>query len=209
MVKIKEMPFDEKCKHILDSQKLIETTALPIVKEDLGDKKVAELKSTWQKQSEKIPDGASDEEKYEVALHNWLRNYQSAYDLINDKLGKSGIEKLNNAYCKELERQMGGAGLYLYKLMRAMAPQTAFRTAGKQMAYQFQFVTSYSVPEFTGQRMIWDIPNCKFLDVEGCDAGCEVMCQKITPLLLEKQFKIRNTYERKEGKSCVATFTPI
>jgi hypothetical protein len=209
VVKIKEMPYDEKYKHVLDSQKLMETTALPIVKESLGDKKVAELKSTWQKQSEKIPDGASDEEKYEVAFRNNLRNYQSAYDLINDKLGKSGIEKFNNAYVKELERETGGAGLYLYKFMRAIAPQTAFRTAAKQLAYQFQFLTPYSVPELTGHRMIMDIPNCKFLEVEGCNAGCEVMCQKVTPLMLEKQFKIKTSYERKEGKSCFVTFAPM
>jgi hypothetical protein len=37
VVKIKEMPYDEKDKHILDSQKQLETIALPIVKEDLGD----------------------------------------------------------------------------------------------------------------------------------------------------------------------------
>jgi hypothetical protein len=170
---------------------------------------VAELKSTWQKQSENIPEGASVEEKYEIALHNLLRNYQSAYDLINDKLGKGGIEKFNNAYVKEAERQTGGAGLYLYKFMRAIAPQTAFKTAAKQIAYQLQFFTPYSVTELTGQRMVMDIPNCKFLDIEGCNAGCEVMCQTVTPLLLEKQFKIKNTYERKEGKSCIATFTPI
>jgi hypothetical protein len=206
---IKEMPFDEKYKHILDDQKLLETIALPIVKEGLGDKKVAELKSTWQKQSEKIPDGAPDEEKYDVAFRNMLRNFQSFYDLINEKLGKNGIEKFNHAYVKEMERETGGASLYLYKFMRAIAPQTAFRTAAKQLAYQLQFLTPYSVPELTGHRMIMDIPNCKFLEVEGCNAGCEVMCQKIFPLMLEKQFKIKNAYERKEGKRCIATFTPI
>ena len=83
MVKVKEMSYDEKYKHILDSAKLLETVALPIVKEGLGDKKVAELKSAWQKQSENIPEGASVEDKYETAFHNLLRNFQSAYDLIN------------------------------------------------------------------------------------------------------------------------------
>jgi hypothetical protein len=209
VVKVKEMPYDEKYKRILDSAKLLETIALPIVKEDIGDKKAAELKSTWQKQSENIPESASVEEKYEVAFHNLLRNFQSAYDVINDKLGERGTEKLINGWVKELERQTGGSSLYLYKFIRAIAPQTAFRTAGKQIAYQFQFVTPYSIPELTGQRMVMDIPSCKFLDVEGCDAPCEVVCQKITPLWLKEQFKIKNSYERKEGKSCIATFTPI
>jgi hypothetical protein len=62
---------------------------------------VSELKSTWRKQSENIPESASYEEQYEVAVRNWPRNLQSAYNLIDNQLGKRGTGKFINAAVKE------------------------------------------------------------------------------------------------------------
>lgn len=210
VVEIKEMPYDEKYKGVLDGVKVLEAIALQIVKEDLGDEKVAELKSTWQKQSENIPEGVSYEEKYEVAFRNWLRNWQSAYNLINNQLGKRGTEKFISATVKENERRSAGPSLYLLKFIRAISPQTAFRTFGKQMAYKLQEVlTPLSISELTGHRMVLNVPHCKFLDVEGCTDPCKVACQKISPLWMEEQFNIKMFFELKEGKSCTVTLAPL
>jgi hypothetical protein len=74
MVEIKEMPFKERYEGILTNMKVLESWTIPIVKEQLGDSKVEELKSLWQKQAESIPEDASYEEKWDIAYRNWTRN---------------------------------------------------------------------------------------------------------------------------------------
>ena len=209
MVQIKEMSYDEKYKSILDAADTLEGTALPIVKQELGNEKLAELKSIWQKQSENIPEGASFEEKYEIAFRNFLRNWQSAYTFINDQLGKGGTEKFENALVKENERKSAGASLSMFKFIRAIAPQTAFRTFGKQIAYKLQALTPLSVRELTGKRMVMDVSHCKFLDVEGCNDPCRVACMEVSPEWLKEQFNVKMSLEPKEGKSCTITLSPL
>ena len=209
MVKIKEMPYEQKYKGVLDGEETLKDSALPIVKENLGSEKVAELKSIWQKQSENIPEGASYEEKYEIAFRNWLRNWQSAYNFVNSQLGKRGTEKLENALLKENERKSAGASLSMFKFIRAIAPQTAFRTFGKQIGYKLQALTPLYVSELTGHRMVIEVDHCKFLDVEGCNDPCRVGCMKISPVWFEEQFKVKMSPEPKEGKSCTITFSPL
>lgn len=72
MVEIKEMPFNEKFDAVNNYHKLLESFALPLVKENRGDEKVAELRSIWQRESESIPESGTYEEKYEIAFSNWL-----------------------------------------------------------------------------------------------------------------------------------------
>jgi hypothetical protein len=43
MVEVKEMSYGKKYSSVLDYMKLLEDYVLPLVKEDLGDKEVAEL----------------------------------------------------------------------------------------------------------------------------------------------------------------------
>jgi hypothetical protein len=208
MVKIKEMSFREKYQGVLDGMALLEEFALPIVKEDLGEEKLAELKSEWLKQSEPIPENASDQEKYEIAFRNWLRNWQRAYDLVRDALGERGTEKFIRRAVDAWEKKNAGPALYILGFVKAVAPQKAFRTFGTQIAYQFQPYTPYSISEFNGKRMVLKASHCKFLDVEGCNDPCKVACQKIVPLWMKEQFKVKMALEP-VGKSCTITFTPL
>ncbi len=93
MVKIKEMPFKAKYEFCVNGMTALEAFGFPLVKERLGDGKLDELKSMLQKQSKAIPEDASYEVKYEIAYSNWLRNWQSAYDLVRNELGESGTEE--------------------------------------------------------------------------------------------------------------------
>jgi hypothetical protein len=208
MVEFKEMPYDEKYGSVLDYMKLLEDFVLPLVKEDLGDEKVAELKSIWQKESEPIPEGASHKEKYEAAYCNWLRNWASAFNFVSKHLGESGTEKFKHEDAEALKRKNASPALFILRLMRAISPQTAFRTFAKQMAYQLQVFTPFSISELTGHRMVANLPHCKVLDAQGCDDFCIVGCQKISPLWMKNQFNVKMTTERK-GKSCTVTLTPI
>lgn len=208
MVKIKEMPFEEKYEACLGGTKALEIFGFPIVKEHLGDSKVDELKSIWQKQSEPIPEDASYEEKYEIEYRNWLRNWQSAYDLVRNELGESGTEEFIRRAVDYWEKQSPRAALYMMSFVRAVSPQSAFRTFGKQFAYLWQTFMSYSISEFTGQRMVLAVSHCKTLDTEGCEDTCTVACQKLIPLWLKEQFKVKMTLEP-VGKSCTINFTPL
>jgi hypothetical protein len=56
--------------------------------------------------------------------------------------------------------------------------------------------------------MILSVPHCKTLDFEGCEDTCTVACQKLIPLWMKEQFKVKMTLEP-VGKSCTITFTAL
>jgi hypothetical protein len=70
LAKFKEMPYGEKYRSVLDYTKLLEDFVLPPVKDELGDEKLAELKTIWEKEREPIPKSASEEDKYEAAYRD-------------------------------------------------------------------------------------------------------------------------------------------
>jgi hypothetical protein len=210
MVKIKEMSFDKKYQGVLDGVDILETFSFATIRESLGDQKVEELKNIWLKQSEPVPETASVEEKYHITYRNWLRNWETAYDFVNSQLGEKGIEQFKRASVKEWTRRNAGAPLQLFKFMRFIAPKTAFKTFGKQIAHQWQaYFTQSSVSELTGQRLVLDVANCDFLAVEGCTHPCTIGCQQISPMWLKEQFKLEMTPKRKEAKDCTITVTPL
>jgi hypothetical protein len=208
MVKIKEMPFNEKYDGVINYTKVLESFALPLVKENLGDEKVAELKSIWQEESEPVPESGSYEEKYEVAFRNWVRKWQSAYIFASNQLGEGGAEKFEFAAIEENKRRTAGSELQMYRFVRAISRKSAFQTFAKQMAYKFQVFTQLSLSELTGQSAVMKMPHCKILDVEGGDDFCTVGCQKAFPVAVKDLFNVKVTYELK-GKSCTATFAPL
>jgi hypothetical protein len=208
MVEIKEMSCEKKYISVLDGMKFVESYVVPFVKENLGDEKVTELKDIWQKELNPIPIDAPCEEAYEIDYFNWLRNWESAYNLVSNQLGVSGTGKLVEAAVEANKPKNGGPALFMLKLIKAISPETAFRTFAKQMAYQLQVLSPCPVSGFTGHKMVLEIPHCKCLDVQGCDEFCTVGCQKVYPLFLESQFKIKMTTNRK-GIGCTVTLSPI
>jgi hypothetical protein len=208
LVEIKKMPFKERYEGMLTNMKVLESWTIPIVKEQLGDSKVDELKSIWQKQAEPIPEDASYEEKWEIAYRNWMRNWISAYDFVRNELGECGIEKFIRRGADAWKKATSGPALHVLNFVRAISPQTAFRTFGKQIAYTWQSLDDYSIPEFTGKRMVLTVSHCKGMDVKGCETVCKIGCKKLLPLFLNEQFKVKATFEP-AGKSCTITLTPL
>lgn len=207
MVEIKEMSYGEKYNTVLDYMKLLEDYVLPLVKEDLGDKEVAELEKIWKGESKAIPSDVSIEEKYEIAYCNWMRNWASAFNFVSKRLGEKGTEKFKHAAVEELKRKNASPALYMLKIMRILAPQTAFRTFAKQIAFQLQAFSPLAVSELTGRTMVVNFSPCRVLDVEGCEDVCLVGCQGIYPIWFNDQFKVKYQPNRK-GKSCTITLTP-
>jgi len=208
MVKIKEMPFAEKYAHAVEYTKLLETFVSPLVQEHLGDKVVIELRSGWEKVVERIPDSASDEMKYQIAYRNWIRKWESAFNLIQARLGEKGVEEFARADIDALKKENSGPALLLLKVIQALSPSFAFSLTAKQMAYQLQWFSPFTVPELTGKKAVLTIPSCKILDSPQGEVVCKVGCQSIYPIWLAEQFKVKMETDRKD-KSCTVTLTPL
>jgi hypothetical protein len=205
------MPYEEKYSSVLDYMKALNGFVLPIVEKDLGVQKAAELKAIWQNETKLIHDDASYEEKFEIAYGNWMRNWTSAYNFVEANLGEKGIQEFKReaerANVEALKRKAGRPALLLLKLMRAVSPSIAFRTLAKQMSYQLQVFTPFTVPELSGNRLVLDAHPCKVADQTNSGAICTVGCQQIYRPALEKSFGVRLAFNP-QGKNCTITLTP-
>jgi hypothetical protein len=208
MVKIKEMPYSEKYAKVIDNMKFDEKFILPFVQKHLGEQAVGVLKETWQKGVKSIPESASFEEKYDVAYGNWICLAKSTYRFIREQLGEDGIKKFERAEVEALKRKNAGPALFVLKLVRLFSPSTAFSMTSKQMGYQFQWLTPFSVPELTRHKAVLNIPRCKILDFPEIEDICFVGCQSTYPMWVAEQFIVDMKCNR-QGNSCTITLTPL
>jgi hypothetical protein len=208
MVKNKEMPYNEKYAKVIDNMKFDEKFILPFLQKHLGEQAVGVLKETWQKGVKSIPESASFEEKYDVAYGNWICLAKSTYRFIREQLGEDGIKKFERAEVEALKRKNAGPALFVLKLVRLFSPSTAFSMTSKQMGYQFQWLTPFSVPELTRHKAVLNIPRCKILDFLETEDICFVGCQSTYPMWAAEQFIVDMKCNR-QGNSCTITLTPL
>jgi hypothetical protein len=208
MVKVKEMPYSEKYAIVQKNIKFEEEYVPSFIQRHLGNEAVAELQSIWQEGTKPIPENTSDEEKYEIAYGNWISIAKSEFKFIRERLGEDGIEQFKRAEVEALIRDNAGPALFMLKLVRAISPGSAFSMIAKQMAYQLQWITPYSVSELTRHRAVFDIPSCKILDFPDNDDLCLIGCQSIYPMWVAEQFKTEMKFER-QGNSCICTLAPL
>jgi len=208
MIKLKEMPPKEKYARVMDNMEFDEKFILPLMQKHLDDQVAAELKKTWQEGLKSIPEDASFEEKYEIAYSNWIWMARNAYSFTSEKMGEEGIKKFDRAEVEALKRKNASPALYLLGLIRAFSPGAAFIMTAKQMAYQLQWLTPFSVSEMNRERTVIDIPHCKILDYPETEDICFVGCQNTYPTWVAEQFKVKMDFER-HGNSCQCTLTPL
>lgn len=208
MGKVKEMSYSEKYAKVIENMKFDEEFILPFIQENLGSRAVGVLKDIWQKGCKPIPEGASFEEKYEVAYGNWICLTKSVYSFILKQMGEDGIKKFECAEVEALKKKNVGPALLLLKLIGLFSPGKAFAMTAKQIAYQLQWLTPYSVSELTRNKTVFDIPRCKILDFPDTDAICLVGCQSTYPMWVAEQFKVYMKFSRL-GNSCTWTLTPL
>ena len=208
MVKVKEMPYSEKYAKVIDNMKFDETFILPFVQKHLGDQAGAEIKKTWQEGMKSIPAGGSFEEKYEVAYANWIWLAKNIYPFIRKRMGEDGLKKFERAEVEALIKKNANPALFMLKIIRAFSSGTAFGMTARQMSYQLQWLTPYSVPELTHTKAVLDIPRCKILDFPDTEDICFVGCQSTYPKWVAEQFKVEMKFNR-QGNSCTATLAPL
>lgn len=208
MVAVKEMPYNDKYAKVTDNIKFDESFILPFVKKHLGDQAVSELKGIWQKGFKPIPEGTSFEEKYEVAYSNWIWLAKNIYPFIRKEMGEDGLKTFEHAEVEALIKKNASPALLPLKFIRLFSPGTAFAMTCKQMGYQFQWITPFSVPELTRHRAVLDVPRCKILDFPDTDDMCLLGCQSTYPMWMAEQFKVSMKWNR-QGNSCTGILTPV
>lgn len=208
MVKAKEMPFKERYAKVIDNMKFDESFILPFIQQHLGDQAVNDLKEIWQKGFKPIPEGASSEEKYETAYGNWIWLAKNIYSFIRKQMGEEGIKKFERAEVEGLIKKNAGPALLLLNLIRVFSPSTAFVMTAKQMGYELQWLTPFSIPELTRDKLVFDIPRCKILDFPDTEDICLVGCQSTYPMWVAEQFKINMKFNRR-GNSCTGILTRL
>jgi len=208
MGKVKEMPYEEKYRMVIDNLKYHETTIHPLVGKLFGEQAVVELKRASQEGSKPIPEGVSFEEMYEVAYGNWVWSGKSVYKLIRKKMGDEGMKKFERPNVDALKRKNASPALFLLGLIRVFSPGLAFTMTVEKMAYQLQWLTPLSVSELTKNKAALDIPHCKILDFPETEDFCLVACQRTYPMWVAEQFKVKMEFER-QGNSCKCILTPL
>jgi hypothetical protein len=178
------------------------------VQKHLGDQAVSELKGIWQKGFKPIPEGASFEEKYEVAYGNWIWLAKNIYPFVRKQMGEDGLKKFERAEVEALIKKNDSPALFMLKIIRAFSPGTAFVMTSKQMGYQLQWLTPFTVPELTQNKAMLDIPRCKILDFPDTDDICRVGCQSTYPMWVAEQFKVDMKFNR-HGNSCTGILAPL
>jgi hypothetical protein len=208
MVTVKEMPYSEKYAKVIDNMKFDETFILPFVQKHLGDQAVAEVRKTWQEGMKPISEGASSKEKYELAYTNWIWLAKNIYPFIRKRMGEDGLKMFERAEIEGLIKKNASPALLMLKIIRAFSPGTAFGMTAKQMGYQFQWLTPFTVPDLTKQKAVLNIPRCKILDFPETEDICIVGCQSTYPQWVAEQFKVSMKWNR-QGNSCTGTLAPL
>jgi hypothetical protein len=135
MVKVKEMPYNEKYAKVIDNIKFDQAFIVPFVQKHLGDQAVAEIKKTWEEGMNPIPEGASFEQKYEIAYANWIWLAKQIFPFIRQRMGEDGMKKFERAEIEGLIKKNASPALLMLKIIRVFSPGTAFALTAKQMGY--------------------------------------------------------------------------
>jgi hypothetical protein len=207
MVEVKEMPYTEKYERVLGGLKHDEYVP-GFIEKHLGLTASAEYRQLCESGVQPIPEDASPEDKYEMAYRNWMWISGTAFSFVRERMGDTGIDQLLRAGVEALKRENASPSLYLLKMIRAISPGRAFEMVGKQSAYEFQWLTPYSVDELSRERMVMTIPHCKILDYPNSEDVCLLGCQREYPQWMAEQLKVKLEFDR-QGTSCTATVTPL
>ena len=208
MIAVKEMPAAEKYAAMSDNIALFGRFMPAFVADRLGDQAVSELRQAWHAGLQSVPEGASLDEKYEIAYGNWVWMGKCNLAFVREKLGEDGLEALVSAEAEALKQANAGVDVLLLGLIRAFAPGRAFEMLAKDFAYKMQWVSPLSVTELSRERAVINFPRCKIVEFPDTDDACYIGCQKAYPRWVAEQFKARLTFDRQDTQ-CTCTLTPL
>lgn len=207
MAHAKEMPAAEKYARVMDAIEQDDRLSI-FIEEQLGSDAYAEYQKIRDSGLRPIPEGASPEEKYELAFSNWMWIGSTSFGYVRDRMGQDGLARMVDRAVAEAKRANSSPGLYFLALIRAISPGRAFEMLVKRSIYELQWLSPYSVEEMSRQRLVMTIPHCKLLDYPNADDVCLIGCQQIYPRWFAEQLKVKMDFTR-QGNSCTARVTPL
>ena len=207
MQEFKQMPYIEKLGGILVYTKMSEDFAQHLVMEEFGKEKVDELRSLWTQGIESIPEGISDQDKYEIAYRNFMRKWVYSNNFMTVREGDVGTTKYMHAAIEAWKRKYAFKAFVL-KIVGSISHKAAFGMLTKDLAYKLQIFSPFSVTEFKDNRMVLSVSPCKILTDRNGARFCTMACQNIIPSWLQTQFNVKMNLTR-QGDNCSVVFEPF
>ncbi len=207
MDQAKEMPYNEKYEGVQIYVDILEGFAPKLVKDELGETEEEELREMWKKESELIPKDASDQEKYEIAYRNFMKNWMSAYYFMKQHQGEDGTKKFMQAAIGGWRQKFSGDALKL-KIYSTVSRKKAFKALASRLAYRLQVFSPFVVTELNDKRMLLKVSPCKIPKTQSGGDFCALACENIIPVWLERQFNIKMNQTR-HGEDCTVIFEPF
>lgn len=208
MVELKTMPCNDKFNKLLDTMEMEKNFIIPFVSINLGRQALEDLHTIWSTGVNLIPDNASCEDRYEIAYGNWVRMAKNSYHFIRERMGDSGIKQFERAHIDALKKKNAGLSMALLRIMHSVSPGTAFTYMARQIFYEIQWFTPFSLTELSGDRARIDIEKCKILDFPDTNDLCLIGCQNSYPKWVANQLGVMMKYER-QNTGCICTLTPV
>lgn len=175
----------------------------------ISDKHTAdELYDIWNEGVNEIPDYASFEDRYEIAYGNWIRMAKNSYHFIRQRMGDEALEQFEDAHLKALKHKNAGLATALLKVMRSVSESSAFTFIARQILYEMQWFTPFTVLELMPDRASAVIERCKIFDFPDTDDLCMVGCQSTYPKWIADHFKVRIMHNR-YNNGCTCMLTPL
>ena len=207
MPEFKEMPYSEKLGGILVYTKMSEDFAQQLVTEEFGKERVDELRSLWTQGIEAIPEGSSDQDKYEIAYRNFMRKWVYANNFMTVREGDAGATKYMHAAIEAWKRNYAFKAFVL-RIVGGISRKTAFGMLARELAYKLQMFSPFIVTEFKEDRMMLSVSPCKILTDRNGAKFCTMACQNIIPSWLQTQFNVKMNLNR-QGDNCSVVFEPF
>jgi hypothetical protein len=208
MVELKKMSSNEKFNRLCDTMEMEREFIIPFVSMNLGRHALEDLHAIWSQGVNMIPDNTPYEDRYEIAYGNWVRMAKNSYNFIRERMGDVGIKQFERAHIDALKKKNAGLSMALLKIMRSVSSGTAFTFIARQILYEIQWFTPYSLMELSPDTARIDIENCKILDFPDTNDLCLIGCQRSYPKWVANQLGVMMKYSR-QNAGCICTLTPV
>jgi len=208
MVELKIMPYRERFTRLLDMMQLEKDLVIFYILERSGKHIVDEMYDILNKGVNEIPDYATPEEKYEIVYGNWIRMAKSSYRFIRQRMGDKALEQFEIAHLEALKHENAGLATTMLKIIKSVSQKSAFLFIVRQILYEMQWFTPFTVSEFTPDRANVFIERCKIYDFPDTDDLCTIGCQSTYSKWIAEQFKVRVMHDRHQN-GCTCTLTPM
>ena len=208
MVELKKMSGSEKYYRLLDTMEMEKEFIIPFISTNLGRHALEDLHVIWNEGVNMIPDNAPYEDRYEIAYGNWVRMAKNSYHFVRERMGDVGIKQFERAHTEALKKKNAGLSMTLLKVMRSVSPGTAFTFIARQIFYEIQWFTTFSLIELSPDTACIEIDNCKILDFPDTEDLCLIGCQISYPKWVANQLKVVMKYNR-QNAGCICTLTPM